>query len=266
MISKGGKISICVIILVLTLSLLSPILGLDYYNEINLDSIIISPSLSHPFGTDMKGRDVFARVLYGLKISIGISVFSAIVSAFIGFVVGITSGYLGGKVDLFMMAIVDFILSFPTLLFAIAISILLPSGILSVIIALSAVGWTSFARITRGITLSVKGMPFVEASLCLGCSHIRILMNHIAPQCLSALLVMIGIKLGGFVLSEATLGFLGLGIQPPEPSLGAMISSGRHYILNAPWIAVFPGLVIFIVVFCFNKIGESLRKVYDIRD
>lgn len=266
MMSKAGKISFCIIIFALIISLLAPVIGIDYYNKIDLDAIITAPSLNHPFGTDMKGRDVFARVLYGIKISISVSLLSAMISAFIGFFVGLISGYIGGKIDLVMMAFVDFILSFPTLLFAIAISILLPSGILSVMIALSAIGWTSFARITRGITLSVKELPFVEASACLGSSHIRILLRHIAPQCISALLIMIGIKLGGFVLTEATLGFLGLGIQPPEPSLGAMVSSGRHYLLNAPWIAIFPGLIIFLIVFCFNTIGDSLRKAYDIRD
>ncbi|MCX8026637.1 MAG: ABC transporter permease [Thermodesulfovibrionales bacterium] len=264
--SKEGKISIFILLLVVSVSFSSSLIGFDNYNEIDLDIITTPPSLQHPFGTDMKGRDVFLRVLHGIRISIVISILSVIISSLIGFIIGIISGYIGGKVDLFLMTIVDFILSFPTLLFVIAISILFPPGMLSVIIALSAIGWSSFARITRGITLSVKQMPFVEASVCTGCSHTRILLRHIAPQCLSTIFILMGIKLGGFVLAEATLGFLGLGIQPPEPSLGAMVSSGRHYLLTAPWISVFPGLVIFVIVFCFNTIGESLRKVYDIRD
>ncbi len=263
---KTGKLSLCVVVALLAVSLLSPILFGGDPNDINLDAIKKEPSFEHYFGTDNKGRDVFLRVIAGAKVSIGVSLAALFVAASIGFAVGIVSGYAGGFWDKILMSLVDFILSFPSLLFAIAVSIVLPSGLLSVMIALAAVGWTSFARLTRAITLSVKGMPYVEAARALGCSEGRIAIRHIAPQCLSGLLVMMGIKLGGFILTEATLGFLGLGLQPPTASWGAMISAGRNYILTAPWMAIFPGVAIFTTVFCFNLLGESLRKVYEIKD
>ncbi|MCX8070612.1 MAG: ABC transporter permease [Thermodesulfovibrionales bacterium] len=261
-----SKISIFIVLTLFFLSLLSPFIGLKDPNEINLDAIKEKPSLKYPFGTDNKGRDIFARVIYGAKISIGVSIVASCISALIGLTVGLIAGYKGGIIDKILMSIVDFILSFPSLLFAIAISIVFPAGLLSVMIAISAVGWTSFARLIRSITLSIKNMPYVESAIVIGCSHWRIILKHIAPQCLAGALVMIGIKMGGFILTEATLSFLGLGLQPPEPSWGSMVSAGRNHILTAPWIAIFPGLAIFITVFSFNIFGEYLRQAYNLKD
>lgn len=266
MTTKTGRVAFIIVSFLFLLSLISPFLGLKDPNEINLDAIKESPSLDYFFGTDNKGRDIFARVIYGAKISIGVSIIASFISALIGLIVGLIAGYKGGMVDRLLMSIVDFILSFPSLLFAIAISIVLPAGIWTVMIAIAAIGWTSFARLVRSITLSIKNMPYVESAIAIGCNHWRILLKHIAPQCLAGSMVMIGIKMGGFILTEATLGFLGLGLQPPDPSWGSMISAGRNHILTAPWIAIFPGLAIFTTVFCFNLFGESLRKSYDLKE
>lgn len=255
-----------VIVFLFAISLLSPLLPIYDPNKIDLESLKRPPSIQHPFGTDNKGRDILVRVVYGGKISIGVAVIAALVSASIGFGVGIASGYFGGRVDTVLMSVVDFILSFPSLLLAIAISVILPPGIYTVMIAISAVGWTSFARLIRGHVLTIKDMPFIDAARAMGCSNLRILFMHVAPLCIPLSLVMMGIKLGGFILTEATLSFLGLGAQPPVPTWGSMISANRAYILTAPWMALFPGLAISITAFCFNMLGEMLKEKYEFRD
>lgn len=262
----SGKVSLFFIIFLFIISLLSSLLPVSDPNKIDLESIKEPPGIKHPFGTDNKGRDVLVRVIYGGKISIGVAVIAASASALIGFVVGIASGYFGGRVDAVLMSVVDFILSFPSLLLAIAISVVLPPGIYTLMIAISAVGWTSFARLIRGHVLTIKDMPFVDAARATGCSDLRILFLHVAPLCIPLSLVMMGIKLGGFILTEATLSFLGLGAQPPTPTWGSMVSANRAYILTAPWMVVFPGLAISITAFCFNMLGEALKERYEFKD
>lgn len=249
-----------VIISLFILSVLSPLLPVHDPNRIDLESLRTPPSAEHPFGTDNKGRDIFSRVIYGGKISIGVAVAAALISTVIGFTAGLVSGYFGGRIDTLVMSVVDFILSFPSLLLAIAISVILPPGIYTVMIAIAAVGWTSFARLVRGHVLTLKETAFVDAARAVGCGDARILFMHIAPLCIPLSIVMTGIKLGGFMLTEATLSFLGLGAQPPTPTWGSMISANRAYILTAPWTVIFPGIALSITAFCFNIAGEFLKK------
>ncbi len=183
------------------MSILSPLLPLHDPYKMDLEAMKQPPGIEHPFGTDNKGRDMFARVIYGAKTSIGVAVVAAFVSAFIGFFVGIVSGYFGGRLDTVLVSVTDFILSFPSLLLAIAISVVLPPGIYTVMLAISTVSWTSFARLIRGHVLTLKDMPFVDAARAVGCGDLRILLLHIAPLCIPLGLVMMGIKLGGFVLT-----------------------------------------------------------------
>jgi peptide/nickel transport system permease protein len=264
--TRKGNLPLFVILFLFFISLLSPFLPFHDPYRIDLNALREPPNLEHPFGTDNKGRDVFSRVIYGGKISIGVAFVAAFLSAFIGFVVGLTSGYSGGKIDTFIMSVVDFILSFPSLLLAIAISVILPPGIYTVMIAISAVGWASFARLIRGHVLTVRSMPFVEAARAMGCGNLRIVFLHIAPLCIPLSFVMMGIKLGGFILTEATLSFLGLGAQPPVATWGSMISANRAYVLISPWMVLFPGLAISITAFCFNLFGEYLKKRFDFKD
>ncbi|MBF0541853.1 MAG: ABC transporter permease [Nitrospirae bacterium] len=261
---KSGRISLFIICTFFILSIFSPILHLQDPYEIKLDSLNMSPDINHFFGTDNKGRDIFSRVIYGAKFSIGITIVSAVISAIIGLSVGIISGYFGGRIDNVLMSLVDFVLSFPSLLLAIAISIVLPSGVYTVMIALAAVNWTSFARLIRGHVMTIRGMAFIDAARAIGCGNLRILIRHIAPQCVTLSLVMMGIKLGGLILTEAALSFLGLGVQPPTPTWGYMVSANRAYILTSPWMVIFPGAAISITALCFNIIGENLSKKYEI--
>jgi ABC-type dipeptide/oligopeptide/nickel transport system permease subunit len=261
---KAGRIYILIIVFMFAASLAAPLLHLPDPDKIDLDSLRQSPGPHHPFGTDHKGRDVLSRVIYGAKISIGVAIAASTASCLIGFFVGLAAGYYGGRIDTALMAAVDFILSFPTLLLAIAVSVVLSPGVYSTTIALSAAGWTSFARLIRGQVLAVKGLPFVDAARAVGCSDVRVLFIHVVPNCLRVGFVMMGMKLGGFIISEATLGFLGLGVQPPAASWGSMISSSRAYILTDPWTVFFPGLMITLTAFCFNLYSEKLKERYDV--
>ncbi|MCG6550929.1 MAG: ABC transporter permease [Candidatus Magnetominusculus sp. LBB02] len=229
---------------------------------INLDEIKSAPSPGHLFGTDCKGRDVLARVLYGGRQSLGVSFAAALVSLGIGFIAGLISGYYGGMADTFIMAVVDLTLAFPSLLLAIGISVILPPTKFTVMAAIALVGWASFARLIRGQVLKVKEMAYVEAARSLGAGGLRIIAVHILPQCLSLGIVMLGIKFSGYILTEASLSFLGLGPQPPTPSWGNMIGENRAYILSEPWMVLFPGLAIAISAMCFNLFGDFMQDKY----
>lgn len=257
-----GKIAIAAIIIILALSVFSPLISPYDPLMIDLDSIKEPPSLKHPFGTDNKGRDIFSRVLYGGKISISIAIIAAFISMSIGLILGVSAGYLGGKIDASIMALVDLILAFPSLLLAIGVSIILPPGIFTVMIAIAFVGWASFTRLIRGYVLTIKDSAYIEAAKAIGCGKARILFVHLIPQCLPLGFVMGGIKLGGYVLTEASLSFLGLGAQPPMPTWGSMVSMNRSYIASEPWMVLFPGLAIAITSLCFNLLGDALRDKY----
>jgi peptide/nickel transport system permease protein len=233
--------------------------------RIDLDSIKQSPSLEHPFGTDTKGRDILSRVLHGGRVSLSVALFAAFLSMGIGLVAGLVAGYAGGRIDALLTALIDLVLSFPSLLLAIGISVVLPPGIYTVMIAIAAVGWAAFARVIRGYVLTIKEMPYVESAKAIGCSGTRILFRYLLPQCIPVSIVMIGLKLGGYIITEASLSFLGLGQQPPSPSWGGMISAGRVYIISEPWIVFFPGIAIVITALCFNLLGDILRDRYGVR-
>ena len=163
------------------------------------------------------------------------------------------------------MMVVDLVLAFPSLLLAIGISVILPPGIYTVMIAIASVGWASFARLIRGYVLSCREEPFIEAAQAVGCGNIRILFVHLLPQCLPLILVMGGLKLAGYILTEASLSFLGLGAQPPTPSWGAMVSANRVFIISASWMVIFPGLAIAVTSLCFNILGDALRDKYGLK-
>ncbi|TAL27312.1 MAG: ABC transporter permease [Nitrospirae bacterium] len=260
-----GKIAGALIIAISILALFSPILTSHEPEKIDLDGIKQPPGLEHPFGTDNKGRDIFSRVLYGGRISISIAIIAALISMSIGMLIGLCAGYFGGTVDTLVMAIVDLILAFPSLLLAIGVSIIFPPGIYTVMLAIAFVGWASFARLVRSQTLTLKDAAYIEAARAIGCSRARILFVHLMPQCLPIGLVMAGIKLGGYVLTEASLSFLGLGAQPPMPTWGSMISMNRAYIASEPWMVLFPGLAIAVTSLCFNMLGDGLRDKYGLK-
>lgn len=259
------KVIIGMLLLIVLASALAPLMSPYDPEEVNLDELREPPSIRHPFGTDSKGRDILSRICFGGRISLSVAAIAAFLSLGIGLAVGLISGYAGGKIDTAIMVCVDFILAFPSLLLAIGISLVLPPGILTVMIAIASVGWASFARLVRGHVLSLRTLPFIEAARAIGCSRSRILFIHLLPQCIPLGIVMTGLKLGGYILTEASLSFLGLGAQPPTASWGSMISSHRAFIVSAPWMVIFPGAAITVTSLCFNMLGDHLRDRYDVR-
>jgi peptide/nickel transport system permease protein len=254
-----SKAAIVILISIILASIFAPVLTKYDPVKIDLDSLKEPPSSRHLLGTDNKGRDILSRILYGGRFSLGIALLAGVISLSIGLTIGLLSGYYGGKIDMALMMFVDLILSFPSLLLAIGISVILSPSIFTVVIAIAAVGWASFARVIRGHVLSLKEQPFIEAARAIGCSNTRIILSHILPNCLPLSIIFLGLKLGGYILTESALSFLGLGVQPPMPTWGSMINLNRIYISSAPWTVVFAGLAIVITVVCFNIIGDALR-------
>lgn len=255
----AGKLCAAVLILISLMSLFAPLITPYDPNGIDLESVRQPPGPGHILGTDNKGRDVFTRILFGGRISLGISLIAAAFSIMIGAVLGLCSGYFGGKIDLLIMALVDLVLSFPALLLAIGISIVFPPGIYTVVIAVVAVGWASITRIIRSHIIALRESSFIEAARSIGCSHSRILLRHLLPQCTPLLIVLAGLKMGGYILTESALSFLGLGAQPPAATWGSMISANRVYISSAPWMVMFPGFMIAVTVLCCNILGDAIR-------
>lgn len=260
-----SKLIAAVLLTVILASVLAPLISPYDPDEINLDELRTAPNVKHPFGTDSKGRDILSRTLYGGRISLSVALIAALLSMGIGLLVGLISGYAGGKIDTAVMLAVDFVLAFPSLLLAIGISVVLPPGIYTVMIAIAAVGWASFARLIRGHVLSLRSAPFIEAARAVGCSTGRILFVHLLPQCIPLVIVVTGLKLGGYILTEASLSFLGLGAQPPAPTWGSMISSNRAFIVSAPWMVIFPGLAITVTSLCCNLLGDIVRDKFGLK-
>jgi ABC-type dipeptide/oligopeptide/nickel transport system permease subunit len=224
------------------------------------------PSWNHPFGTDYLGRDVLRLVVYGGRVSLFVGVTATAISLVIGVFLGLVSGYLGGIVDAVVRALTDLTLAFPSLLLAIAISVVLGPGITTVFLALSLVGWASFARLVRGMVLAQEVKEYVVAARSVGSPGRRIILRHLLPNCLPLIIVAASLKVGGFILAESALSFLGLGASPTRlPTWGSMVNLGRDYLRSQPWMSVFPGVAIALTVVSFNIVGDALRDRIDPR-
>ena len=221
------------------------------------------PSEAHWFGSDELGRDIFARTLYGARVTLTIVLLVSVVVVTIGLAVGTVAGYLGGWVDAVLMRITDIFLAFPRLVLALAFAAALGPGIENAVIAISLTAWPPYARIARSETMTIARSDFIQAVVLQGASTWRILFRHIVPLCLSSVIVRLTLDMAGIILTAAGLGFLGLGAQPPTAEWGAMVSSGRDVILDQWWVATIPGLAIFVVSLGFNLLGDGLRDVFD---
>ncbi|WP_454852737.1 ABC transporter permease [Rhizobium binxianense] len=214
-------------------------------------------------GTDDQGRDIYSRVIYGSRLTLIVVVLVAVISAPIGLVVGTVSGYAGGWVDAVLMRVTDIFLAFPKLVLALAFVAALGPGIQNAIIAIAITSWPPYARIARAETLTVRRSDYISAVKLMGASPIRIIVRHVMPLCLSSLIVRVTLDMAGIILTAAGLGFLGLGAQPPLPEWGAMIASGRRFILDQWWVAAVPGVAILVVSLGFNLLGDGLRDALD---
>jgi ABC-type dipeptide/oligopeptide/nickel transport system permease subunit len=231
----------------------------------DLSKSLLGPSLEHWFGTDSFGRDILSRVLYGARISLLVGIVSQGISFSLGVAMGLVSGYYGGKVDALIMRLADVTLAFPTLLLLIAITAAFQPSLAVVFVAIGIVGWAGLARLVRSQTLVVRELAFVQAARALGMNDARLLTRHVLPNTLAPAIIAVTLGMAGAILLEAALSFIGLGAQPPTPSWGSMISDGRDFLRTAPWISVFPGLAIGLVVLGFNLFGDGLRDAMDPR-
>ena len=232
-------------------------------NDVDVPNALRAPSGEHWFGTDELGRDVFSRVLVAMQASMRVAVISVAFAVVVGVTVGVIAGYRGGWVDAVFMRVVDVMFAFPVLLLALAVVAILGPGTTTTILAIGIVYTPIFARVARASTLSVRVEPYVQMSRAMGTGSRYILRRHIVPNIAGPLIVQTSLSLAFAILSEAALSFLGLGIQPPQPSLGRMIFDSQGFVTMAWWMAVFPGAAIFVIVLAFNLVGDGLRDVLD---
>lgn len=255
----SGAILIVIAVVALTADWIAPF-GV---NDVNVPDALQGPSGAHWFGTDELGRDVFSRVLVATQASLRVAVISVAFAVVVGVTIGVVSGYRGGWLDTIFMRVVDVMFAFPVLLLALAVVAILGPGMTTTILAIGIVYTPIFARVSRASTLSVRVEPYVSVSRSIGTGHLYILGRHIVPNIAGPLVVQTSLSLAFAILSEAALSFLGLGIQPPQPSLGRMIFDSQGFVTMAWWMAVFPGAAIFVTVLAFNLMGDGLRDVLD---
>ncbi|TDB53940.1 ABC transporter permease subunit [Bacillus sp. CBEL-1] len=263
--NKGAVIGGIIILFYLLMALLAPILSIHDPYQIDLSKKLQGPSLEHWMGTDDKGRDILARILYGSRLSMGVGFAAVAFGAFFGIIMGLLAGYFGGWLDTLISRILDIMLAFPGILLALAIISALGPSLINVTFAVGIFSIPLFARIVRGSTLETKELEYIDAIRCLGASDRTIIFKHILPNILSPIIIQGSLRLATAILSAAGLSFLGLGAQPPSPEWGTMLSSGRDFLFSAPYIAIFPGLAISTLVLGFNLFGDGLRDALDPR-
>jgi peptide/nickel transport system permease protein len=246
-------------------ALFAPALAPHHPLRQNLQNDLIAYASDHPLGTDKLGRDIFSRILYGGRISLLIGVATVSLSLTIGFIVGSLSGYYGGWVDLLVMRLVDILLAFPGILLAIAFTAVLGPGLDHVVMALCLIGWTSYARLVRGEILALREREYIQAARALGGAPTRIVWRHLLPNLLPPLLIQATFGLAAAIVAEGSLSFLGLGVEPPTPSWGAMLNDGRQFLLVAPHLTTYPGLAIMFTVLGLNLVGDALQERLDKR-
>ena len=251
-----------VILLIVLAAVFAPLVARQDPKALNLANMRKPPSVEHWFGTDDMGRDVFARVIYGGRLSLMIGFVPSVISLVLGTALGLMAGYLGKHVDALIMRLADVVLAFPSLLLAMVVMYTLGSSILNMFIALSIINWAGTARVVRAQTLSLREKEFVEAARSLGVSHPRIVFRHILPNCLPNLIVLFTLDIPGAIMWESSMSFLGVG-DPNAASWGLMVSQGKSYAYMCPWLILAPGIAILVTVMAFNFLGDGLRDAID---
>ena len=261
--NKTSWVGLAMFVAICAMALLAPwIAGTDPLEQ-EIIAKLRPPSAEHWFGTDEFGRDVYARLVWGARISLSVSVSAITLALVVGGTIGLVSGYVGGRFDMLVMQVMDILLSFPALILGLIIVALLGPSQANLIVAIALTALAPFARIARAPTLIVKERQFVEAGRALGFGHARILFVHVLPNILSEVLVMASLWMATAVRVEASLSFIGLGVRPPTPTWGGMIRDGFENILDAPWLCIYPGLAILALIFSLNMLGDGLRDATD---
>jgi peptide/nickel transport system permease protein len=258
--AAGGVVMIIMLLVAVFAELIAP------YNPVAnaFDRLHEPPSLENWFGTDQFGRDVFSRIVYGARTALLVGFASAVVGASLGLVLGVASAYFGGKIDLLFQRIVDIFMAFPLIIMALAVIAIFGTGAQNVIIAITIPFIPRCARVVRSSALAIREMPYIDAARANGFSHARIILRHMVPNVMAPFLIMITAFVGQAILLEASLSYLGLGVQEPTPAWGLMLQGGaEEYAESAPWIAIFPGIAISLAVFSFSLLGDALRDEFD---
>jgi peptide/nickel transport system permease protein len=262
---KGAMVALAVIVLIILIAILAPLIAPYDPARQSWSAVRKAPSAVHWFGTDEVGRDILSRIIYGARASLSAGVISVAIAIAVGVPLGLVAGYVGGFVDGLISRLTDAMLACPFLILAIALAAVLGPSLGNAMIAIGVTATPIFIRLTRGQVLSVKSEDYVEAARAIGNPHWRIAVRHILPNVLPQLLVQVTLTIATAVIAEASLSFLGLGQQPPAPSWGSMLNAAQRFLTNAPWMAVWPGLAIFITVLSFNLFGDGLRDALDPR-
>ncbi|MEX2229115.1 MAG: ABC transporter permease [Dehalococcoidia bacterium] len=261
-----GAASGAVLVAVVLIAVFAPTVARYEPTQVFRGEALLPPSSSHWLGTDDVGRDVWARIIFGTRISVTVGLVPVTIAVLLGWLIGLTSGYFGGWFDLLVQRVIDAWIAFPTLILAITLAAVMKPGIQNVLIAITVIFIPGAVRVVRSVTLPLTESPFVEAARALGASHTRILLRHILPNTVAVVLIIGSISIAGAILTESGLSFLGIGIQPPTTSWGQMLSgSGRARLNDAPWIGIAPGVAIGIVVLAANLFGDALRDHLDPR-
>jgi peptide/nickel transport system permease protein len=255
-----------IVLLLFLVGILADILAPYGYNDVNMREVLKSPSSQFILGTDQLGRDMLSRIIYGARISMIVGLAASAMDAFLATLIGVVSGYFGGKVDLIIQRIVDSIIVFPNLFFYLSVMALVGPGIVQVIFVLGILQGIGSSRLIRSAVMAARNNVYVEAARSLGSPNTRILLRHILPNVMAPIIIIFTIAMGGVIIAEASLSFLGFGIPPPTPSWGGMLSgAGRRYMLQAPWLVIWPGLALSLVVYGINMLGDAMRDLLDPR-
>ena len=261
--NKLGMICLGIVLALAIIAILAPVIAPYSYKDQNLAIMNQNPTVEHLLGTDEYGRDILSRIIYGCQISLSVGIISQAIALFIGFVAGVAAGYYGRWVDAVVSFIIQVFSSFPFLLFAILIMFVMGPGLINLYIALGLLMWTTTARLIRGDVMRLKNSEYIQSCILSGGNSFRIIMKHLLPNCISTLIVVSTLGIPSAILSEATLSFLGLGVQPPDASWGQMIAASQPFLESQPIYSIAPGIVIIITVMSFNLLGDALRDALD---
>lgn len=262
---RAGVIAAIVLLFIIALVALGPLFFISRDAAFRPNPLVINepPNSEHWFGTDQVGRDILARIIYGGQISLAIGLLAMVVSIVVGVLLGSVSGYFGGVVDGAIMRFTDAMLSIPGIFLIIALTVFLGATIPTIILSIGFLNWMTIARVMRALFLSLKEQDFVMAARCLGVNNVRIMWGHILPNAIAPVVVTATLTVGEAILTETAISYLGMGIQPPMPSWGNMLKNAQDLIWSAPWLAIFPGVMIFITILCINFMGDALRDALD---